>query len=180
VTTLRLFGLAVALLVAATADAASVVGSYSNMRLDDSNVRGFGVGMEWPLTGSLDLAAEATSQFGPVQGEDLNELAVLAGPRFAFRRRHRFVPFLHGKVGFVRSRRQVEIFGVAIGADGVCNETCPSETGLAAEAGGGVDLRLTARWGIRLAQFDYRITRLASDESDRMRISAGVVATWGR
>lgn len=176
----RLLGIALALLVASTADAASLVGSYSTMRLDGSSVQGFGVAFEWPLFGALQIATEGTSQSGSVQGQELDEFAVLAGPKMVFRRGHRFAPFVHGKGGFVRSRRQVEIFGVRIGEAGVCSGACPSETSVAAEAGGGFDLRLDDRWSLRLAQFDYRMTRLPSGPSDRWRVSAGVAYSWGR
>jgi len=180
VRTQRLIVIAAAFLFATTADAASLFGTYSNIRLDHSNVSGLGIGGEWPLAGPLDLTVEGTRQAGLARGEDLAEVAVLAGPRFTFRRGRRFVPFLHGKAGLVRSRRQVKIFGLAIGPDGVCNGSCPSETGVAFEAGGGFDLRLDEKWGIRLVQIDYRFTNLVTDESARQRVSAGLVYAWGR
>ena len=127
-----------ALLLAGSADAQSLFGSYSAMRLDDTYVHGFDVGFTTrPLVGPMQLTVEGTSHFGLVQGEDFDELAFLAGPSFAFRRGSRLVPFVHGKAGIVRSRRQVEIFGIVIGSEGVCDESCPAQTAFAAEAGGG-------------------------------------------
>jgi hypothetical protein len=168
------------LLLAASADAKSLFGGYSNLRLDGANVPGWGAAFSWPLTDRLLLTVEATGQYGLVQGEDLDEIAVMAGPALVFRRGRRLGPFVHVKVGAVRSRRQVEVFGVSIGADGVCEGSCPSTTAFAAEAGGGLDLRLDDRWAVRLAEVDYRLTNLPDDESDRLRLSAGLVFAWGR
>jgi hypothetical protein len=168
------------LLVAGSAEAASLFGGYSNLRLDGANVPGWAVSFHWPLAGSVALVTEATGQYGLTQGEDLKELSVMAGPALAFRPGRRLSPFVHAKAGYVRSRRQVEVFGVAIGRDGVCDGSCPSSGGFAAEAGGGLDLRFDERWAVRLAQIDYRLTTLSEDESDRLRISAGLVFAWGR
>jgi hypothetical protein len=162
------------------AQAASLFGGYSNLRLSGANVPGWEVAFTFPLAGPVLLTAEATGQYGLAQGEDLDELTVMAGPSLAFRRGRRLVPFIHGKAGVARSRRQVEVFGVSIGADGVCEGSCPSSTGFAAEAGGGLDLRLDERWAVRLAQVDYRFVNLADEDSDRLRLSAGLVFAWGR
>jgi hypothetical protein len=67
---------------------------------------------------------------------------------------------------------------VAIGPDGVCSGSCPSRTAFAAEAGAGLDLRLGARWSLRLAQADYRLTRSAGEDGRRLRFAAGLV--WRR
>jgi hypothetical protein len=168
------------LLLAGSGESASLFGGFSSLRLSGANVPGWELALRRPLAGSLLLTVEATGQYGLVQGEDLDELAVMAGPSLAFRRDRRLIPFVHAKAGVVRSRRQVEVFGVSIGANGVCEGSCPSTTGFAAEAGGGVDLRLDERWAVRLAQVDYRLTNLPDDESDRLRLSAGLVFAWGR
>jgi len=99
---------------------------------------------------------------------------------FAPRRDSRLQPFLHAKAGLVRSRRQVEVLGIAIGAEGVCDSACPSETAFAAELGGGLDIRLTERLALRLPQVDYRLSGLESDDASRLRFSAGLVWRWGR
>jgi hypothetical protein len=108
---------------------------------------------------SLAVVAEASGQLGLVRGEDLQEWALLGGPSFSPWRGHRLIPFVHVKAGLVRSRRQVDILGVAIGPGGVCDGACPSEFGFAAEAGGGVDFRLSDRFSLRI-QGDYRLVRL--------------------
>lgn len=172
-------GVAAALLLAGSAEAASLFGGYSNLRVEGANLHGWGMAVTWPLASSVRLTVEITGQRGLVQGETLAELTVMAGPSLAFRRGRRLSPFVHAKVGLVRSRREVDVFGVAIGPDGVCDGSCPSQTGFGAEAGGGLDLRIDDRWTVRLAQVDYRLTRLEDDESDRLRLSAGLLFTWG-
>ncbi len=172
--------LALALLFPATASGAEVFGGYSAMRLEGDNVSGASLAATWPLAGSLRLAGEASAQRGLVQGQDLDEWALLVGPVFSPWRAGRLSPFVHAKAGAVRSRRQVEVFGVAIGPDGLCDGGCPSQTGFAAELGGGLDIRLGDRLGVRLPQVDYRLTRLDGDDADRLRVSAGLVYRFGR
>lgn len=162
------------------ASGADVFGGYSALRLDGTITNGGSVAVSWPLAASLDLAVEGSFERGLVRGEDLNEWAVLAGPVFAPWRAKRFSPFVHAKAGVVSSRRQVEVFGVAIGPDGVCDGGCPYSTGPAAEFGGGLDFRLADRISFRVAQVDYRMARLDGANEDRLRLSAGVVYRWGR
>lgn len=172
--------LALLLATPGAAQAADLYGGYSLLRLDGHSAQGAALALSIPLRGGLRLGAEATRQTGLVQSEDLREWALLAGPVFAPRRASRLQPFLHAKAGLVRSRRQVEVFGVTIGATGVCSSGCPSETGFAAELGGGLDIRLTERLGLRLPQVDYRLVRLDSDDARRLRFSAGLLLRFGR
>lgn len=159
----------------ALAHAADIFGGYSAMRLDGRTTHGFTVAVSWPLTASLGLAVEGTNGRGLVGGEDLDEWGVLGGPVFVPWRGKRLTPFVHAKAGVVRSRRQVEVFGVAIGPDGTCDGGCPYSTGPAAELGGGLDFRLTESFSLRFAQLDYRLARLDGENADRLRISTGVV-----
>lgn len=172
--------LALLLLWPAAARGADLFGGYSAMRLSGDDANGASLAASWRLTGALRVGAEASAQMGVVQGEDLREWALLAGPVFAPRRGSRLSPFVQAKAGLVRSRRQVEVFGVAIGPSGVCQGSCPSETGFSAELGGGLDLRVKGRLGLRLPQVDYRLVRLESDDANRLRVSAGLVWLWGR
>jgi hypothetical protein len=155
--------------------AADLFGGYSSLRSAGDNVPGAGLGLTWRSDRSLRLTAEVTSQFGQAAGDDLTSLALLAGPTFVPWRERRLRPFLHVKVGAGRVRRKVEVFGVAIGPDGVCDGGCPWQTGLVGEAGGGLDLRLTRQFSLRLPQADYRWSRSAGDTERGLRLSAGVV-----
>jgi hypothetical protein len=75
----------------------------------------------------------------------------------------------------VSAQRSVKVFGVSIATDGVCDGGCPYQTGPAAEVGGGLDLRVGRHWAVRLAQADYRVTRLAGETGHALRLSAGIV-----
>lgn len=157
-----------------------VFGGYSALRLSGDNVNGASLALSFPVRGAFWLDAEATGQSGLAGGENLSEWTLLAGPSFTPWRERRLSPFVHARAGAVRSRSQIEVFGVAIGDDGVCDGGCPSQTSFAAELGGGLDLRLTRRLSLRLPQVDYRLTGLAGDDSSRLRFSAGVVYRWGQ
>jgi hypothetical protein len=170
-------GLLVLLMVAtspAGSLAADVFGGYSNLRLQGHDVPGGSLAVSWPVRPSLALVAEASVQFGGVRGEDFQEWGLLGGPAWSPWRYHRLVPFVHVKAGLLRSRRQVDVFGVAIGPQGVCDGSCSFEIGFAAEAGGGLELRLSERVSLR-THADYRLARLESDSADRLRLSVGLV-----
>jgi hypothetical protein len=108
-------------------------------------------------------------------GERLRELGLLAGAALAPWPAARLSPFVSLKAGVVSAQRSVTVFGVSIAADGVCDGGCPYQTGPAAEVGGGLDLRVGGRWAVRLAQADYRVTRLAGETDHALRLSAGIV-----
>jgi opacity protein-like surface antigen len=176
----RTLALAAGLLAASTsAGAADLFGGYSSLRVGGHEVRGAGLALAWPLGRTLLVGAEATGQSGRARGEDLTEWAVLVGPVFAPWRGRRLSPFVQVRAGAVRSRRQVTVFGVAVGPEGVCDGGCPSHTGLGAEAGAGLDLRMLPRLALRLPQADYRFTGGEDDSGPRWRFSAGLVYRWG-
>lgn len=159
------------------AAAGDLFGGYSIMRVDDHQVGGTAVAASWPLGGRVRLAVEGSLERGLLDGEDFDEWAFLGGPALTPWRASRFSPFVHAKAGLVSSRRQVEVLGVAIGPDGVCDGACPFSTGVAAEFGGGVDYRLSDRLSLRVP-VDYRVTWLDDSSANRLRVSAGVVYRW--
>lgn len=172
----NVFAVAALLVVTAwPAAAADLFGGYSSLRSSGDNVRGAGLGFTWRSARPVRFTAELTSQLGPAAGEDLTAVALVAGPTWAPWPVRRLRPFLHVKAGPLFSRRQVEVFGVAIGRDGVCDGGCPWQTGLVAEAGGGLDLRVTDRLALRLPQADYRWSRVAGGTERGLRLSAGLV-----
>lgn len=160
------------------AAAGDLFGGYSIMRVDDHQVSGGTVSWSWPLGRLVRLAVEGSLERGLVAGEDLDEWAFLGGPVLTPWREGRFSPFVHAKAGFVRSRRQVEVFGVTIGPDGVCDGGCPYSAGGGAEFGGGLDYRLSDRFALRVPQVDYRVTWLDDANANRLRLSAGVIYRW--
>jgi hypothetical protein len=164
--------LALLLLAGAPAGAADVFGGYSSLRADGDQVKGGALALRWSL-GSWRMVAEATGQQGLAAGDTLREVALTAGPVWSPWPSRRISPFAQVKAGGVMTRRQVEVFGVTIGKDGVCDGGCPSDTGVVAEAGAGLDVALGERLALRLPQVDYR-WRSVGNERD-LRLSAGVV-----
>lgn len=160
--------------------AADIFGGYSALRLDGATVHGGGVAVRWPLTESMRVVIEGSYNRGLVRGEDLDEWAFLGGLALMPWQAKRVGLFVHAKGGLVASRRQVEVFDVAIGPDGVCDGGCPYSFGPVAELGGGLDLRLTERLAARLAQLDYRLAHVGGETIDSFRLSAGIVYRWGR
>ena len=165
---------------AAPAAAADLFVGYSRLRTGGDDVHGAALSFS-PLFGErLGLAVEATGISGRVEGEEVREMGLAAGPVLAPWRGRRLSPFLHAKGGLAWSRRQVQVFGVAIGSEGVCDGSCPGRLGVVAEGGAGLDVRLGARWLLRLPEVDYRRTFLEGGDTEALRVSAGIVFRWGR
>jgi hypothetical protein len=169
-----------ALLVAALAaarplDAGDLFGGYSSLRSSGDNVRGAGAALTWRSDRPLRYTVELSGQFGQAAGESFDALSVLAGPALGFRSERRVRPFVHARAGAVAARRQVVVFGVAIGPDGVCDGGCAWQTGPVAEAGGGLDVRVGSRLWLRVPQVDYRWMRLQGRHERGLRLSAGIV-----
>jgi hypothetical protein len=160
-----------------TAEGAEIALGYSGLRADGSLTHGGGLALASPRGGGrLRLVADVSAQSGGAAGgERLRELGLLAGAAFAPWPGGRLSPFVSLKAGLVSAQRSVTVFGVSIAADGVCDGGCPYQTGPAAEAGGGLDLRVGGRWALRLVQADYRVTRLAGETDHALRLSAGLV-----
>jgi hypothetical protein len=161
------------LLAAAPAGASDLFGGYSSLSSGGDQVAGAALAYRWRLGHTWRLVAEASGQSGLAQGDDLREIAVAAGPVWAPWPGHRLSPFAQVRAGAVTTRRQVEVFGVAVGKDGVCDGSCPSQTGLLAEGGVGLDVGLTRRLALRLPQVDYRWT--SPEKEGDVRVSAGLV-----
>jgi hypothetical protein len=171
---------ALLLLGAGSARAGDLAGSYSALRVDGQTVSGAALQAALPVSASFRMAGELSAQFGAVNGEDLTEWALVAGPAWSPRPNSRLQPFLEVQAGLVRSRRQVDVFGVALDADGVCTGGCPASTAWAAELGGGLDVALGRGVALRALRADYRLTGLDEAPSHRLRVSAGLVWRWGR
>lgn len=159
------------------ADAAEISLGYSGLQADGDVTHGGSLALASPRGGGrLRLVADLSVQSGSAAGgERLRELGLLAGAAFAPWHGARLSPFVSLKAGVVSAQRSVTVFGVSIAADGVCDGGCPYQTGPAAEVGGGLDLRVGGRWAVRLAQADYRVTRLAGETDHALRLSAGLV-----
>jgi opacity protein-like surface antigen len=158
-----------------------IFGGYSYLRLDnatglsqqvggvvttaplDRDANGFGVSVTNNLNSWLGITAEFSGHFtdAQVNGQllDRDAYIVTAGPRLAIRRFERFTPFLHIMAGMARQDVQVQNASSTVSTIGSINQ---QDSGLAFVVGGGVDLNISSRLGVRLLQTDYILTRFSN------------------
>jgi opacity protein-like surface antigen len=104
----------------------------------------------------------------------------MAGPRLSFWRRQRISPFAQVLFGGVHAS-DVTISNCA----GAACTPLPSQNAFAMTAGGGLDIRLTHHFAIRIVQAEYMMTRFDSvpsgggSEQNDLRLSAGLVFRFG-
>ncbi|HZM52100.1 MAG TPA: hypothetical protein VFE68_16470 [Vicinamibacteria bacterium] len=160
-----------------TVEASELALGYSGLHADGELTHGGAFALGSPRrSGRLRLVLDLSAQSGGAAGgERLREIGLLAGAAFAPWPRGRVSPFVSLKAGAVSAQRSVTVFGVSIGADGVCDGGCPYQTGPAGEVGGGLDLRVGQRWALRVVQADFRVMRLAGETDHALRLSAGIV-----
>jgi opacity protein-like surface antigen len=109
---------------------------------------------------------------------DLSILMFMGGARYSVRNNPALAPFAHALLGGVRG--SVSVTGSAtVGGQTFSATESDSSTEFGLLAGGGIDLRLTDRAGLRIGA-DF--LRLFVDEGDAngFRFTAGVVFPFGR
>jgi opacity protein-like surface antigen len=186
-----------------------IFGGYSYLRLDnatglsvastmgttssavtaplDRDANGFNVSVTNHLNSFLGITAEFSGHFtdAQVNGQLLDRDAyfVTAGPRLSIRRFERFTPFLHIMAGMARQDVQAQTSSTT---GTVLSNINQSDSGLAFVVGGGIDLNLSSRLGVRLLQTDYILTRFsnrngASSELNQanFRASTGFILKLG-
>jgi opacity protein-like surface antigen len=89
----------------------------------------------------------------------------------------RFKPFAQALVGVARARNKVVFTNVVCAAvfPSPCADFTETDTGLAGAFGGGLDIRASKRFDIRVVQFDYNPTRVFDGTQHNFRIGAGIV-----
>jgi len=119
---------------------------------------------------AFDLNGETASNITP--GVNLSQLSIVAGPRYTLWRvkAGRFKANLYGQglVGYVRAFDGVFVSGTT---------TTSSANSFALQAGGGLNLPLNRKWGLRLFEADYVYTQLPNSASNYQgdeRFSGGV------
>ena len=119
-----------------------------------------------------EIAGQHASNIGPLAA-DLTLTSFLAGVRFRASGSHSFSPFGQFLLG-----------GAHAGGDmAPGNPGIPGSSGaFALTAGGGVDLRISQRFSLRLIQADYFYTHFTNginDHQNNVRIGAGLVVHFG-
>jgi hypothetical protein len=128
----------------------------------------------------LGLAADVSGSHASnvASGVDVNKLLFLAGGRYT---RKLPIPRAHNVQVFVEG-----LFGDAHGFNSVFPTsagTKPSADAFAMQTGGGLNMALYKRFGVRLVQVDYVKTTLpnhASNTQDDLRLAAGVTYHIGK
>jgi len=126
---------------------------------------------EWSAV--AELAGEHANNINSA-GESLGLVSYLFGPRYSFRNRSRLVPFAQALVGGVHGFDA--LFPGPAGS-------APNPDAFAFAAGGGLNVRLSRRFALRLIQAGYEQTHLPNDGNNRqnhLRISAGVIFRFGQ
>jgi hypothetical protein len=89
-----------------------------------------------------------------------------------------FKPFVHALVGAVSVRHRVKISDelcIAIAPTPCPGDFTEKDTGFAAALGGGLDIRASDRFDVRLFQIDYMPTRLFDGRQQTLRLGIGIV-----
>ncbi len=139
-------------------------------------LNGGGGWVSFNFTHSLGLVGEIAGQHASnisSTGTDLTLTSFLAGPRYTWTRPHRIAPFAQALVGAAHASG-----ALAPGSSGLPG----SANAFAMTAGGGLDIGLTRRIGLRAFEADYYLTRFdngVNDHQNNLRIEAGVVIRFG-
>ncbi len=141
----------------------------SYLNTDEESLYGGAVAVTRYLRGSFGIVLDLSLHFGSAEGVDLRELNLGAGPRFAFNRTGSASFFVQALFGLRRDTASLTILDVTIS---------DNENRFGMAFGGGVDVRLSPRWALRL-QGDYLYARSEGETVDGFRVSAGAVYRFG-
>jgi len=136
-----------------------------------------------PFLCSTATAATADRCLGdnPVHGSVNTRIHTFTfGPRFSFRKYGRIVPYAHFLLGVGHIDGTLDHSAV-FAPLGVLlpQHFTESNTALAAAPGAGIDLNLSDRFGLRLFELDYFMTRFFNQRQDNVRVSAGINFQFG-
>jgi len=102
----------------------------------------------------------------------------LLGGTFSYRGHESLIPFARVLAGFSRNRENVE-YALATRNGIVASSYSNSDTAFAAAVGGGLDVKLSKSFALRVIQVDYLLTRFEHQTQNNVRISTGIVFRFG-
>ena len=145
---------------------AEVFGGFSIASVDAGITRESFWGWQSAVHGNfhknIGFTADLGGQYKSIAGVGLNSYQFLFGPRL-FARREKVTPFVHSLFGAAR-----------VSAAGI------SDTGFGMGIGGGLDVNLSDRLSVRVAQFDWTPTKFSGTWStSEYRIGIGIVLKTG-
>jgi len=139
---------------------AEVAGLYSYIRFSGGiNCNGGGGSVAYNLNSWIGVVG----QVGGCHFSGGNAISYLFGPKLSYRSAGRFDPFA-----------QVLFGGARFSATGF------SSNAFAMTAGGGLDIKVSDHFAIRVAQVDYLMTRFAGTRQNNFQYSGGVVFRFGQ
>jgi opacity protein-like surface antigen len=141
----------------------------SYVRVEGESLYGGEVAYSRYFGASFGAVLDASYHVGSNEGLDLSELNLLAGPRYAFNRSGSPSFFVQALVGLRRDSSSFKVLDVSISEN-------QSRFGIA--AGGGVDIRLSPKWAVRVAG-DYLWSKSEGESVDGFRASVGAVYRFG-
>ena len=122
-----------------------------------------------------------TSSGSPVRDSSGNAFTYLFGPRVSFGNHERFTPFAQVLLGGIHASAVT----LSSGCSNIGCTPLPSENKFAMTAGGGLDLRVSQHFAIRVIQAEYLLTRFSDLSTGNhgiqndMRLSSGIVFRFG-
>jgi outer membrane immunogenic protein len=183
--------------------AVEVFGGFSYLRLDTTsastlnaalglppgtlsvkkNYPGWNGALQFNINRWLGLVADASGHYGtPVSSSSISGLPSASFHNFLFgpvltMRRNRAQPFVHALFG---------VEHLAVDASSVQGTAALSDNAFSSALGGGLDIRVSRRLGVRLVQADYLYTKHDTTSfggvghQNNIRISTGIMFLFGR
>jgi hypothetical protein len=148
-----------------------VFGGYSYVSVDTGpstsrkGLNGWNGQLDLNLNRWLGLTGDFGGYYGSPFNVSVHDYSFLFGPTLTYRAEH-VAPFLHALAGV----DHVNV-GTAAGSG--------SDTKFAWAVGGGIDLPINQRFGIRLIQADFLRTNHGNDEQNNIRLSTGLLFMFG-
>jgi opacity protein-like surface antigen len=159
------------LTVPAAAGAHDLFGGYSFEHASSANDvslsrHGWNASVALRVAGPLAVVADASGHYGTSGGVARDQLTLMGGPRVSFLREGKASPFVHALFGLARERAGIQVLDVSISED---------DKRFGMLLGGGLDVRMSARWAVRL-EADYE--RRSQDGGSRSGARACVGAVY--
>lgn len=165
---MRIAAALLALAFPVAASAGDLAGGYSFERsksADDASVNrhGWSASIATGLKGPISWVIDAGGHYGSSEGIDTSQVTLMGGPRFSFLRGDKYSAFVQALAGLLREKASVRVLDVTISE---------SENRLGMLFGAGLDVKVAARWAVRLTG-DYERSSKDGDSRSGFRIGVG-------
>jgi len=143
---------------------------YSYADISEQGRHGADAALGFALAGPVSAFVDASAHWASVDGVDLSDWTLMAGPGMRFGKAGGTAFFVRALGGLVADRASITVLDVDIGE---------SNSRFGVLAGGGVDLRMARAWAVRV-QGDYLWNDAPEGaKTSGFRAAAGVVYRFG-